>query len=135
MNTPTTEPIMIFNIRFSLFFHIPSLLKFLFTQGKRPGAAHFTVPFCLPPYSRVESVQRQLERAVSARVIAKGGQCEPGAAGGVSKAGQVLIDGIVPYFHKYVFHAASGARFTLASLGNDAGAYGAFKLALDAFHS
>ena len=31
----------------------------------------------------MESVQRQLERAVSARVIAKGGQCEPGAAGGV----------------------------------------------------
>jgi len=32
-----------------------------------------------------------------------------------------------------VFHAARGARFALASLGNDAGAYGAFKLALDAF--
>ncbi|MGM9585559.1 MAG: ROK family glucokinase [Faecousia sp.] len=53
--------------------------------------------------------------------------------GGVSKAGQMLIDGVVPYFKKYVFHAAAGARFTLASLGNDAGAYGAFKLALDAF--
>ena len=53
--------------------------------------------------------------------------------GGVSKAGDVLIDGIVPYFKKSVFHAASGARFALASLGNDAGAYGAFKLALDAF--
>lgn len=53
--------------------------------------------------------------------------------GGVSKAGDVLIKGIEPYFHKYVFHAASAARFTLASLGNDAGAYGAFKLALDAF--
>ena len=53
--------------------------------------------------------------------------------GGVSKAGDVLIQGIVPYFKKYVFHAASEARFTLASLGNDAGAYGAFKLALDAF--
>ena len=53
--------------------------------------------------------------------------------GGVSKAGQVLIDGVVPYFKKYVFHAASGAEFALASLGNDAGAYGAFKLALDAF--
>jgi len=53
--------------------------------------------------------------------------------GGVSKAGQVLIDGVEPYFHKYVFHAASGARFALASLFNDAGAYGAFKLALDAF--
>ena len=53
--------------------------------------------------------------------------------GGVSKAGDVLIQGIEPYFHKYVFHAAAGAKFTLASLGNDAGAYGAFKLALDAF--
>ena len=54
--------------------------------------------------------------------------------GGVSKAGQVLIDGIVPHFHKYVFHAASDVKFALASLGNDAGAYGAFKLALDAFN-
>ena len=53
--------------------------------------------------------------------------------GGVSKAGSVLIDGIVPHFHKYVFHAASKVEFALASLGNDAGAYGAFKLALDAF--
>ena len=53
--------------------------------------------------------------------------------GGVSKAGQVLIDGVQPYFHKYVFHAASEVRFALASLFNDAGAYGAFKLALDAF--
>ena len=53
--------------------------------------------------------------------------------GGVSKAGDVLLKGAEPYFHKYVFHAASGVKFALASLGNDAGAYGAFKLALDAF--
>ncbi len=53
--------------------------------------------------------------------------------GGVCKAGKVLLDGIEPYFHKYVFHAASEVRFTIAQLGNDAGAYGAFKLALDAF--
>ena len=53
--------------------------------------------------------------------------------GGVSKAGHVLLEGIEPYFHKYVFHAASQVRFALASLGNDAGAYGAFKLAVDAF--
>ena len=53
--------------------------------------------------------------------------------GGVSKAGQMLLDGTRPYFDKYVFHAARGARFELASLGNDAGTYGAFKLALDAF--
>ena len=53
--------------------------------------------------------------------------------GGVSKAGDVLLKGTEPYFHKYVFHAASNVKFALASLGNDAGAYGAFKLALDAF--
>jgi glucokinase len=53
--------------------------------------------------------------------------------GGVSKAGKVLIEGTKPYFLKNVFHAASNVRFELASLGNDAGAYGAFKLALDAF--
>ena len=53
--------------------------------------------------------------------------------GGVSKAGSVLLDGIKPYFMKYVFHAASNVTFALASLGNDAGAYGAFKLAVDAF--
>ena len=53
--------------------------------------------------------------------------------GGVSKAGDVLLTGVEPYFHKYVFHAASNVKFSLASLGNDAGAYGAFKLALDAF--
>ena len=50
--------------------------------------------------------------------------------GGVCKAGQVLLDGIRPYFDQYVFHAAKDARFALASLGNDAGAYGAFKLLL-----
>ena len=52
--------------------------------------------------------------------------------GGVSKAGEVLLDGLKPYFNKYVIHAASEVKYTLASLGNDAGAYGAFKLALDA---
>ena len=53
--------------------------------------------------------------------------------GGVSKAGEVLLKGVEPYFRKYVFHAVEDIKFTLASLGNDAGAYGAFKLAVDAF--
>ena len=51
--------------------------------------------------------------------------------GGVSKAGQPLLDGAKKYFDQYVFHAAKNARFELAQLGNDAGAYGAFKLILD----
>lgn len=53
--------------------------------------------------------------------------------GGVSKAGQVLLDGIRPYYEKYAFHACRDIPFSLASLGNDAGIYGAMKLALDAF--
>lgn len=51
--------------------------------------------------------------------------------GGVSKAGQILLDGIRPYFDRYIFHASNSIEFTLATLGNDAGAYGAFKLVLD----
>lgn len=51
--------------------------------------------------------------------------------GGVSRAGQPLLDGARRYFDKYIFHASSDIRFALASLGNDAGAYGAFKLILD----
>lgn len=53
--------------------------------------------------------------------------------GGVSKAGNMLLEGIEPYFRRYAFHATANTRFALASLGNDAGAYGAFKLVLDAF--
>ena len=51
--------------------------------------------------------------------------------GGVSRAGQPLLDGTQKYFDRYVFHASRNTRFALASLGNDAGAYGAFKLVLD----
>ena len=53
--------------------------------------------------------------------------------GGVSKAGQVLLDGIARHFPRFVFHAMAHMPFALATLGNDAGAYGAFKLALDSF--
>ena len=51
--------------------------------------------------------------------------------GGVSKAGQPLLEGAKKYFDRYIFHASSAITFALATLGNDAGAYGAFKLVLD----
>ena len=53
--------------------------------------------------------------------------------GGVSKAGNVVIDYMEPYFKKYVFHGAENAKFALATLGNDAGIYGAAKLVLDEY--
>lgn len=51
--------------------------------------------------------------------------------GGVSKAGEVLIDYIKPYYEKNVFHGSRNVKFALATLGNDAGIYGAAKLVLD----
>lgn len=51
--------------------------------------------------------------------------------GGVSKAGRVVIEYMEPYFDKYVFPGAKGAKFALAKLGNDAGIYGAAFLVLD----
>ena len=51
--------------------------------------------------------------------------------GGVSKAGPMLFDYIRPSFEKYVFPGSLGTKFTLATLGNDAGIFGAAKLILD----
>ena len=43
-----------------------------------------------------------------------------------------LIDGIKRHFDKYIYHASTDVTFALATLGNDAGAYGAVKLILEA---
>jgi glucokinase len=50
--------------------------------------------------------------------------------GGVSKAGQILIDTIQKHYVETSFHACRNTRFELASLGNDAGMYGCMKLVL-----
>lgn len=51
--------------------------------------------------------------------------------GGVSKAGKILFEYISPYFYKTVFKGCSNVKFALATLGNDAGIYGAAKLVLE----
>lgn len=51
--------------------------------------------------------------------------------GGVSKAGEVLFEYIKPAYQKYVFHGSKDVLFALATLGNDAGIYGAAKLVLE----
>ncbi len=50
--------------------------------------------------------------------------------GGVSKAGEILFQFIEKNYQKYTFHACQNAVFKLATLGNDAGIYGAAKLVL-----
>ena len=50
--------------------------------------------------------------------------------GGVSKAGQFLLDKIVKSFQAQTFHAVKNTKITLATLGNDAGMVGAARLVL-----
>lgn len=50
--------------------------------------------------------------------------------GGVSKAGEILFDYIRPAFDRTVFHGCKDAVFALATLGNDAGIYGAARMVL-----
>jgi glucokinase len=51
--------------------------------------------------------------------------------GGVSKAGQILLDYIEKYFRKWAFFGNKDTKFRLAALGNDAGMVGAAKLIID----
>ena len=51
--------------------------------------------------------------------------------GGVSKAGDILIDTIQEHFKETSFHALKETRFELATLGNDAGIYGCMAMLLD----
>jgi glucokinase len=51
--------------------------------------------------------------------------------GGVSKAGQILIDTIQKHYIETSFHACRNTTFALASLGNDAGMYGCMQMLLD----
>lgn len=52
--------------------------------------------------------------------------------GGVSRAGDIILDGVKKYYQKYAFHSCRNAKFAIAKLGNDAGIYGACKLILNA---
>lgn len=50
--------------------------------------------------------------------------------GGVSKAGEVLLSYVEKNYKPVVFHGSRDVKFTLATLGNDAGIFGAAKLVL-----
>ncbi len=50
--------------------------------------------------------------------------------GGVSKAGEIITDTTKKYYNMHVMDALKNKEFKLATLGNDAGIYGAAKLIL-----
>ncbi len=51
--------------------------------------------------------------------------------GGVSKAGDCLVDVVAKYYKVYAFSACKNTQIALARLGNDAGMYGSARLVLD----
>lgn len=51
--------------------------------------------------------------------------------GGVSKAGDILLQGIQKHYMETSFHACREAKFALAGLGNDAGMYGCVQMLLE----
>lgn len=51
--------------------------------------------------------------------------------GGVSKAGQPLIDLVTKHYKKYAFSMCKDTPIVLASLGNDAGIYGSARMVLN----
>ena len=48
--------------------------------------------------------------------------------GGVSRAGEILINGIRSHYEEKALHACRATEITLATLGNDAGMYGCVRL-------
>ena len=50
--------------------------------------------------------------------------------GGVSRAGKPLVDCIGKYYKKYAFTPCKETPIVIATLGNDAGIYGAAKMVL-----
>lgn len=51
--------------------------------------------------------------------------------GGVSKAGEILLEALQEAFQSQIFHASKNTPIVLATLGNDAGIYGAVRMLLD----
>ena len=57
--------------------------------------------------------------------------CDPECivlGGGVSKTGSYLTEAVARHYKEKCFYACKPTRFVLATLGNDAGSYGAFRL-------
>ncbi|MCI6006517.1 MAG: ROK family protein [Blautia sp.] len=50
--------------------------------------------------------------------------------GGVAKGGQIVLDYIEKYYRQYAYQPFGETKLKLASLGNDAGIYGAARLAI-----
>lgn len=75
----------------------------------------------------IEFFGKQLGKALSYITCV----CDPEViviGGGVSKAGEIIINTVSKYYKQYAFHASRNTKFALAELGNEAGMFGGAKL-------
>lgn len=100
---------------------VESSAKEIFAAAKRGDGAALAV---------VDNMQRLMGRAcaiiscvVNPEVFVIGG--------GVSRAGEFLLEGIQKYYDHYIFPPIKSVKFLLAALGSDAGIYGAARLVMD----
>ncbi len=75
----------------------------------------------------VDEFGKTLGRALASIAVVVDPECFV-IGGGVSKAGQIVLDAITKYYAPNTFHACRTTIFKLAELGNDAGMYGAVKM-------
>lgn len=78
----------------------------------------------------VEEMTQLLGKAIAAISCV----CDPDIVvigGGVSKAGDIVLDGIKKAFRQFAFPASEETLFTMAKLGNDAGIYGGVRMILE----
>ena len=50
--------------------------------------------------------------------------------GGMSRAGDIVLEPVMKYHAKYAFHVSTKTKAVIAKLGNDAGIYGCAKMIL-----
>jgi glucokinase len=108
------------------------------TESSLRSIPDFTCKDVLDAYKEGDAVAQQIMEKVGEQL---GGAIafiaavvDPEAVvigGGVSKAGQPLIDLVTTYFRKYAFSVCKETPIVLATLGNDAGIYGAARMVLD----
>lgn len=75
-----------------------------------------------------QQVVRETGRLLGVALSYAGCICDPEVyliGGGVAKAGDIIVKPIRETYKKYVFHSAINTPIRLATLGNDAGIYGA----------
>ena len=51
--------------------------------------------------------------------------------GGMSRAGDIIVEPIMKYYRKYAFHVSTGTTASIAILGNDAGIYGCARMVIE----